>query len=420
MTTPAEDPTEVHSLSFDISSPGGLQFIRGLLDILSTNDGINRVALEVESSEPFGLPQDLQGAAGTADSGTVSVEAAAQSTASPATEPEVTQPDESVTSTTETTETPTVVEDESASGDGDETEEGEDGDVEIHVCENCGETFETPNELGGHLRWCEPDEDDSEDTEAAEEAVEEAVEIPDNYSLKPDTWKFKAASTLKGSETPITAGEMADRLSGTAWERKKKHLSGTLAALAEQDVAQRDTRHREGPGTNPYEYWLTDAGASLIAEVEDEAREQGELTFADISEESTEVAEEVEEPATEDVDTTEEADDSSEGAPALSLDPESSYFRIASVLENTSKPIVARNIEERLEESEWEMERSNISRDLGEMYEAGLVDREERSSERGNPFEYTLTDDGHERITSAIEDAEDEGATTFEEVIEGK
>jgi len=104
----------------------------------------------------------------------------------------------------------------------------------------------------------------------------------------------------------------------------------------------------------------------------------------------------------------------------IDIPTDTNRFYTLSVLQNSSKPIVPKDIEKRLEGTEWASQRSSISATLGKLYENGLTERNKRSSERGKPYEYTITEEGEKVVKNAIEYANKNNESTFEDVIEGK
>lgn len=101
------------------------------------------------------------------------------------------------------------------------------------------------------------------------------------------------------------------------------------------------------------------------------------------------------------------------------IKPGTNKFYSASVLHATAKPVVPKDIESRLEGTDWETKRSTISATLGQLYKEDIVDREKRRSERGKPYEYTLTEEGKELFSEVLESM-GEDTLTFEDVVEGK
>lgn len=237
--------------------------------------------------------------------------------------------------------------------------------------------------------------DTPEDIEEAPETSEEPDDEVD-ITLSPETWKFRAASMLLHADGPLTAADIVSRVDGTSWEKSRKRYSDTLGALFRQDAAERQRRERDD-GYNPYEYWLTEAGEAATIDAEDEAEAQDALTFPLLENEPDATAERV------------------------TISPDTQRFHVASAVYNSAKPAVAKDVETRLEDTDWELDRNNISATLGDLASDGLADREKRTSERGNPFEYWLTDTGEQEFERVLADAEDdEDVTTYEEVVAGK
>lgn len=376
MTSPPPENRETHDLSLEVSSPTAVEVMQEVLRGL-TEENITRISLEVESTEPINpLSNSL-------DAGAVTAPNITQSTSDPT---------ESA-STTEQTTTKAGASAKALKKQPSETDEDTES-TEEYTCSDCGETFDAERQLAGHRSWCLRDDEQEADTEGLSEDV----------SIKPGTWKYKVSSAVKRTDMPTTPGELEQRLAETPWAHEKKHLSTILRNLTDNGIAKREEREREGPGTNPFEYWLTEEGEEFIDEIEELAQEDNIPTFEEI------------------VGDTSEGDDSGGGEPTSSVDVSagSETFQIASVLYHASKPIVPQTIEERVEETAWEMDQSNISDLLDEMHDSGLVTRFERSSERGSPLEYELTDEGLDETEDAIETATGNNYTTFEEIIEGK
>lgn len=313
-------------------------------------------------------------------------------------------------------------------------------------------------------------------TDAETTSVDRADEGTDTEpkSISVGTWQYKVASTLYHRDEPMTHRDMAEVLDGTAWEHDRTNLSTTLSTMAADGLLDRQERKEDNHGSNPYEYWLTEQGAEAIETAEEQARDQGVETYVTLSEteasahpssdadsstdpdetaEATGAAESPESaPEAEGVeDTSEPADDASASASEASAElgasddteddaaatadaedddpdaaditirPKTRGFRAGSALYHASKPSTARDIADRLAESEWEQDVQNISADLSDLYEKGAAKRRQRKTDRGHPYEYELTDAGETVIEEAMEEAvDDDEATTYEEVIAGK
>jgi predicted transcriptional regulator len=419
--------SETHSVSFELSSSEGIEVVQSLFRVLSQNKSIFRVSVEVEATQPFDL--EFSGSKNT------SVEEAP------------------------TKQTPQIV-DAALSGQSEEPEResaslDKDGNVEESFdCEHCGaDNFDTQQALHGHLSSCESYTSNEDSTIAAEDedaTVERSVQVEhsdksteggvtddallEEFNLSPNTWKFRAASTLVNSEHPMTPGEMENQLKGTEWERDKKGLSASLASLYQQDVATRQRRDVENRGANPYEYSIIEEAVDRIQSAEEEAKEEGLLTFESLDSEHTEGDEPekdityacencgIEFPSTDMLDIHNEyrhKEEGNEGA-SIPVNPDTGAFRVSSVLYHTSKPVLASDIEKRVEDTEWEQDRSVISSVLSGLHNDGLVARERRRSQRGKPYEYELTDGGRDLVEIAIDAANSEGEQTYEEVVEGK
>ena len=100
----------------------------------------------------------------------------------------------------------------------------------------------------------------------------------------------------------------------------------------------------------------------------------------------------------------------------MTLNPDTRRFKIASALLYAPEAIRPREVEPVLEGTDWEMDRVNISTELGDLYEHGAATRTRMDNESGKPYVYELTPEGKERVNQAIEVAKQEGLTTFGEL----
>lgn len=443
-TTASEPP---YSLSFDFSSPGGVEAVRRLLESIDDPESVFRVSIELESQEPFSPDTAVLGM------GTQS--AAQTSSESTSIDPD-SEPSRWVDETEES--------DRWGPSDSEpvtEAEDTEDEESSSYTCDDCEETFDTPGEYRGHRRWCTAEEE-STATEDGSDPAEGEVEP---VTVSTGTWEYRVASLLAHTDEPLTAADAADRLEGTEWELPKGRLSTTMGQLYQNDIADRATRPSDGPGKDPFEYWLSDAGAEALEDAEDQAEAAGISTFPEVAPEevettdegdsTTETVTEREEDAAETAEGTEDAEEAeseeteeglscdicgetfeNKGALAsherycseeeenneektpetVTLTPGTRRFRTAAVLRVLDKePVVPREVEEALDGTPWEEDRSNLSSDLGELNSWGVTERSKREDETGQPYEYRLTDEGRERIEEAIEESYQDG--TLEEAF---
>lgn len=527
---PSAPSDDTHSLAFEISSPGCLTLAQTLLTALNENDGINRISLEVESSDPFtALPQTLTASPNAPESaesgddtasqpvrangGTVTEpadgpetemtaadapaapnaqtapETPTQSTLEQASTADPAAPDDTATDALPETDAPDTSTD--ASDTADDTDDDADPeaneDASEYVCD-CGDAFDSTEAYNGHQRWCDGEEDDAADdadtTETAADTTDTADETTDQsldataYDLKVGTWKYKIASTFYHRDERMTHRDLAEALRGTEWENDKANLSRTMSDMEDEGLLARQEREMNHHGSNPYEYWLTDPGTRVVEDAEETARADGDPTYETLIDEAdtddvadedededvadaadaeatdsdgdtvtdgsvesetattdtADTAETVSDDADTDADTAAEAADESDtdtdaeaetetddDTPDISIQPGTRKFKAASALYHSSKPTTAKDLAERLERTEWEQDSSNLSADLGDLHAIGVADREQRATERGNPYEYELTETGEEVAEHAIEAAkEDDEYTTYEEVITGK
>lgn len=259
----------------------------------------------------------------------------------------------------------------------------------------------------------------------------------------PDTSIFIISSVLLHEDTPLIVDEIVEKLEDTEWEISRKQSSKILRSFLDEDIIIRNRRDTDSIGSNPYEYELTDSAKSQVKSVEQQIKQKGdEKTYEDIKPISYDYKCEIcgedfqtggglgshkyfkhsekEQGKQNKLDETEETDGESKDVKEISIKPGTNRFYSISVLYNSAKPVVPRDIENRLEDTEWGLDRSSISAVLGKLNSEGLVAREQRLGEHGNPYEYELTKEGEERVEDAIKRARDEGEKTFEDVVAGK
>jgi len=392
---------ETHTLSFELESDNIDNQIKNILHILTANDGIVRFSIEVESTNPF---QELQNHL-----------------------EKYNNPVKKETDRQKEQEKETV-----------ENEKDTDSSKnknQSFQCEHCTRIFDSSQELNGHLAWCD---------EYKKEENEEEDSLK-NISIKPETWKFRIGSTLLHSSNSLTSEEIEQILAGTEWEQKKKRISGTLSELAGDEVAIRKRREVSNQGANPYEYQLSTPGEALFKSVEETAKEKESPVFYTINPNSSELEQESDgetksqktnqekhniecsicDKEFEKVSSLQahqysdhEKDEIEIGGPVIK--PRTNKFKVISVIENTAKPVIPSDISNRVQGTEWEIDSSSISSVLSDLHKEDIVTRERRTSQRGKPFEYKISDVGKPLIQYSKECAKEEGVKTYEEVIAGK
>lgn len=80
------------------------------------------------------------------------------------------------------------------------------------------------------------------------------------------------------------------------------------------------------------------------------------------------------------------------GEPEPTLNPGTRRWALASVLAHTDDALAASEIVDSLDGTDWEMNQSNVSAELYNMFNDGLVDRS------GSPYEYELTELGRSTL----------------------
>ena len=100
----------------------------------------------------------------------------------------------------------------------------------------------------------------------------------------------------------------------------------------------------------------------------------------------------------------------------MTLNPDTRRFKVASALLYAPDAVRPREIEAVLTGTDWEMDRVNVSTELGDLYEHGAATRTRMDDESGQPYVYELTPGGEARVKRAIEEAKQEGFTTFGEL----
>ena len=395
------DSSNPYSIDFDVTSPSGIEWARGLLSQLSESEGVFRVAIEIESNEPLN-PEDI-----------LNQSPSSTEVTSQAATPQVTEPQSERDSQKNSNESEPV------------TEESEDEEEGVE-CEYCGDTFHNERSRAGHLRWCE--ERPTEDEESNSEQT-----IKDDYDLSAGTVPYRIASTLLHIDEEPTPSDMEALLDGTEWESNKGRLSTVLGDLYRDAIVDRDQKELDSPGQNPYQYWLNEDGVKITQQAEENASDEGIKTYEDITDSDEEEGEHECETCGETFETKkglgshryhkhpddneDEDTANSQKASQIELKPGTQRYRVASALSLTNEPIVPRELEELLEDSDWESSRSNISADLGNLHSAGIVERETRE-ERGQPFEYVLTEEGREHVNKAILNANENNEETVNEIVQ--
>jgi len=275
---------------------------------------------------------------------------------------------------------------------------------------------------------------DKGESDVGESDTTETSEDPLN-AFPPDSTKFKISSVLLYEDKPMVVKEIKDTLKDTNWETSEKIIGQKLRDLLEDGKVNRNRREVDNLGSNPYEYQLTDTAREQLRTVENHIIDSDGETYESVESISLEYECEIcgEKFQTggglgshkhfkhsQDENSQQKGLDEVEEGPSKRIAPNTERFYAMSVLYNSSKPVIPTDVASRLEGTEWESDSSSISATLGQLESAGLLDREKRHSERGNPYEYTITEEGKERVEGAIETAKEEGKDTFEDIIEGK
>lgn len=277
--------------------------------------------------------------------------------------------------------------------------------------------------------------------ESKSELTDESDTVVDNKNaleaFPPDSTKFKISSVLLSEDKPMVIKEIKSILENTNWETSKKRIGHKLRDLLEEDRVIRERREVDNLGSNPYEYQLTEHAKEQVKAVEKHVVDSAEFeTYDELESVSLDYECEI---CGEKFQTASglgshkhfkhSQDNESQQKDLGEIDEESSSkiistdterFYAMSVLYNSAKPVTSNDVASRLEDTEWESNTSSLSATLGQLESAGLLNREKRHSERGNPYEYTITDLGKETIENSIEQARKEDENTFEEIIEGK
>lgn len=249
-----------------------------------------------------------------------------------------------------------------------------------------------------------------------------------------DSARFRIYSVLVHEDTPITVEVISDKLENTEWDMHEDKIYQTIRrSINENNIIKRENE-------DLISYELTEESKEQIQNIEKQVQDDDDWkTYIEIQPEKYDFECEIcgerfqtggglgshkyfkhNEESEEDEKESESEKESEEDDEEISINSGTNRFYSASVLYNSAKPVVPRDIESRLEGTEWEVSRSSISATLGKLYSGGLVTRSKRRGEHGQPYEYVLTDDGEEKIEEAIESAKEIGAKTFEDVVAGK
>lgn len=264
----------------------------------------------------------------------------------------------------------------------------------------------------------EPDDETEPEAGDAEPAAEsEAAPEP---SLTPETWKYRAASTLSfltRDGEPATSTDIYDALVGTAWEADTvSPLSQSLHALNTADHVD-----RVGKEGQSFLMTMTLAGEAAVAEAEEDA----ERTFEDLREEwiaDYAATDEAGETAATGDDSESEAAGANEEASLpdrVTLNPGTWNFKIGSALYHADGPQTAADLEQDLAGTEWEKEKKHISNYLGELYREDVTTREKRERDNNwtSPYEYELTPDGEALVEDAARRAVETDAAVYTDVV---
>jgi len=250
-------------------------------------------------------------------------------------------------------------------------------------------------------------------------------------SFPPESTIFKVSSVLLHEDEPLVIKEINNKLKNTTWETSKKIIGHKLRDLLSDNKVIRTKREVNKLGSNPYEYQLTKDAKNQLKIVENHIIEsKNGKTYKSV--EKTESSLDYECEICGDTFKTasglgshkhfkhsknKEDKDKKE---SLKLSPDTERFYAMSVLYHSSKPVIPNDVSSRLEETKWSSDSSSLSATLGKLESEGLLDREIRHSERGNPYEYTINEAGKKAFEEAKTRAEKEGYDTFENIIEGK
>lgn len=306
--------------------------------------------------------------------------------------------------------------------------------------------FNSPIDLEGS-NYSPSEKDDLADIPTEDTGISEIIDSVGEI-FQPESKEFKISSVLFHEEEPLVIKEIEEKLSQTKWSLTHEEISDAFRNLLHENKVNREKRDIASDNSKPYEYQLTEDAKDKVRVIEEHIQEKelnniypdiNELEYeCDIcgqlfetggglgshkyfkhektgDEDQQRLDEQTEDLKKSDTETQSEKTDE------VRINPGTNKFYSASVLYNSAKPTLPRDIESRLEGTKWDSQRSSISATLGQLYSEGLVSREERRSERGTPYEYQLTEEGEEVISEAIEKVKENNVEdTFEDVVEGK
>jgi len=265
----------------------------------------------------------------------------------------------------------------------------------------------------------------------------EGSTIPNEKALSsfpPESTRFKVASVLLHESEPLVIKEISNKLKNTTWETSKKIIGHKLRDLLSENKIIRNRREVDNLGSNPYEYQLTNDAINQLEIVENHILEsKNGKTYKSVKENESSLDYECEICGDKFKTASglgshkhfkhsknEEQNKDENKKESTILSPDTERFYAMSALYHSSKPMIPNDVSTRLEETKWSSDSSSLSATLGKLESEGLLDREKRHSERGNPYEYIINDSGIKIFEEAKNRAEKEGYDTFEEIIEGK